>query len=62
MVGDVEYASHGLAASSGDLTDQFLQLFLIAGGDGDSHTCGGELERAGSPNTLRRAGDERHSS
>ena len=62
FVGDIESEGGRLSAGGGDFVDQFVQFFLIAGGDGDGCAVFGEPEGAGASNALRGAGDERYSS
>jgi hypothetical protein len=58
LVGDIEWEGGGFAARGADLVDQFVQLLLIARGDGYGCALLCEAERAGASDALRGAGDD----
>jgi hypothetical protein len=62
LVGYIESEGSGLATGSGDFCGQFVQLFLIARGGGDSCAFFGEAEGDGASNTLRGAGHQGYAS
>ena len=62
FIADIERKGGRCAARGGDLLDQLVQFFLIAGSDGRGRTSGGQLQGAGASNALRGSGNQRDSS